>query len=119
MATISVNPRYTSRANDNEEEGMASWECSHSKVSDWRKAKRKYLLTRRLQKLIRDIVEPETGHPLEEEEVPLHCGSDLNKEIERLVETTKVSMERMVVTKTLKKAIRVTLCKSLRMIFVQ
>ena len=53
--------------------------------------------------------EPETGHPLEEEEVPLQCGSDLNKEIERLVETTKVSMERMVVTKTLKKAIRVIL----------
>ena len=83
-AAISVNHRNTSRANASVEDDGSS--CCQKQATDTRKDKGKCVTN---FNIIKKIVR-ETGdtHPPAEDELSLYGGSDLDEQIDRLVDTT-------------------------------
>ena len=88
-ATISVNPKSTSRANASVEDDGGNSSSSHDcqeKDTDARKGKRKHVTNLKVNKKV--IRETGDSHPLVEDELSLYGGSDLDEQIDRLVDTT-------------------------------
>ena len=86
-ATSSLNPRNTSRANASVEDDGSSSQGCQEEATDMKKGKRK----RETNFNTNEKAVKETGksHPPAENELSLYGGSDLDKQIVRLVETTK------------------------------
>ena len=89
VATISVNPKSTSRANASVEDDGGNSSSSHDcqeEDTDARKGKRKHVTNLKVNKKV--IRETGDSHPLVEDELSLYGGSDLDEQIDRLVDTT-------------------------------
>ena len=89
-ATISINPaRHTSRANASGEDDINS--DNSQGETDMCKAKRKHLSSKRQKSKtqVRDI--GENHQPPEENELSLYGGSDLDDQIDRLVDTLHIA----------------------------
>ena len=84
-ATISVNPRNTSRANANVEDDGGSSSCQEE-ATDTRKGKRKHVANFNINKKV--VREAGDSHPPAEDELSFYGGSDLDEQIDRLVNTT-------------------------------
>ena len=114
-ATISVNPvQHTSRANASGEENRNS--DSSQGDTDMRKAKRKSLSSKcqKSKTLVRD--KGEHRQPSEEDELSLYGGSDLDDQIDRLVDTPHIANAKV---KRVKTVIRMTSSKILKIISIR
>ena len=119
-ATISVNPvRHTSRANASGKENRNS--DSSQGETDMRNAKRKHLSSKcqKSNTYIRDT--GEHCQPPEEDELPLYDGSDLDDQIDRLVDTPQHLPIQMgfALMKRVKIVMGITSSKILKMISIQ
>ena len=88
-ATISVNPKSTSRADANVEDNGGGSGSSHDcqeKYTETRKGKRKRVTNLNVNKKV--LRETGDCHPPAEDELSLHGSSDLDEQIDRLVDTT-------------------------------
>ena len=88
-ATISVNPKSTSRANASVEDDGGNSSSSHDcqeEDTDARKGKRKHVTNLKVNKKV--IRETGDSHPPVEDELSLHGSSDLDEQIDGLVDTT-------------------------------
>ena len=88
-ATISINPKSTSRANASVEDDGGNSSGSHDcqeKDTDTRKGKRKHVTNLKVNKRV--IRGTGDSHPPVEDELSLHGGSDLDEQIDGLVDTT-------------------------------
>ena len=85
MATISVNPKNTSRANFSVEDDGGSSSCQEE-ATDTRKGKRKCVANLNINKKV--VREAGDSHPPAEDELSLYGGSDLDEQIDQLVDTT-------------------------------
>ena len=88
-ATISVKPKSTSRANASVEDEGGNSSSSHDcqeEDTDARKGKRKRVNNLKVNKKV--IRETGNSHPTVEDELSLYGGSDLDEQIDRLVDTT-------------------------------
>ena len=82
--SISANPRNTSRANASVEDDGGS--SSQEEATDMRKGKRKHVTNFNINKKV--VRETGDSHPLGEDELSLYSGSDLDEQIDQLVDTT-------------------------------
>ena len=84
VATISINPRNTSRANASaEDDGSSSFQ---EEATDMRNKKRKHATNfNKNKKVVRETCD---SHPSAEDELSLYGGSDLDEQIDRLMDTT-------------------------------
>ena len=84
-ATISINPRNTSRANASVEDdgGSSSYQ---QKATGMRKGKRKRVTNFNINKKV--VRETSDSHPPAEDDLSLYGGSNLDEQIDRLVDTT-------------------------------
>ena len=87
-ATISVNPKSTSRTNTNvEDDGSSSSSLdSQEEATDTRKGKTKRVTNFNVNKKV--VRGTGDRHPLAEDELSLYGGSDLDEQTDRLVDTT-------------------------------
>ena len=89
LATISVKPKSTSRANvsveDDGDNSSSSHDCQEED-NDARNGKRKCVTNLKVNKKV--IRETGDSHPLVEDELSLYGGSDLDEQIDRLVDMT-------------------------------
>ena len=87
VATSSINPKSTSRANasvEDDGDNSSSHDCQEEDT-DTRKGKRKHVTNLKVNKKV--IRETGDIHPPVEDELSLYGGSDLNEQIDQLVDT--------------------------------
>ena len=106
MATISVNPRNTSRANASVEDDRSS--SCQEEATDTRKNERDRVKNFDINKKV--VRETGDGHSPTENELSLCSGSDLDKQIDQLVDTTnsQVFLQIIMMNLNLKRVMRMT-----------
>ena len=106
MATISVNPKNTSRANASVEDGGSS--SCQEEATDTRKYERKRVTNFNINKKV--LRETGDSHSPTEDELSLCGGSDLDEQIDRLVDTTnsQVFLQMIMMNLNLKRVMRMT-----------